>query len=240
MRVDVLTIFPDFFKSPLEFGIIRNAIEKKKLEVNIHNLRDHAKGRVVDDYPYGGGAGMVLKARPFLKAINKLKKKETHFVILTPGGERLDQERLSLLSRIGHLVLICGRYKGIDHRITKLIKPIPLSIGDYILSGGEIGALLIIDGLARLLPGVLGDPQSAETDSFAAGILDTPYYTRPRVVRHLRVPHVLLSGNHRAIKDWRARESFRLTLKQRPDLLKRRIFDKDELRILMEVHDEIT
>ena len=238
MRVDVLTIFPDFFKDTLEVGIIRSAIEKRQLKVNVHDLRDFARGRVVDDYPYGGGSGMVMMARPILKAAKAVRKKKTRYLMLTAAGKRLNQKRLEELSRLEHIVLICGRYKGIDYRVIRELKPSLVSIGDYVISGGESAALVLIDGLARLLPGVLGDPRSAETDSFACGILDTPYYTRPRTVNGMRVPMVLVSGNHQAINLWRFKESLRLTMMRRPDLLKERLFNKEELKLLLEVNDE--
>jgi len=218
--------------------MIRSAIEKKKLKVGIHDLRSYSQDRIVDDYPYGGGAGMVLKAEPVLAAVEDLKKRNTTTLLFTPGGRTLDQRLLAGLSQKKHLLLICGRYKAIDQRVKEFIDPVLVSIGDYVLSGGEIGALILIDGVARLLPGVLRDPDSARTDSFSSRILDCPYYTRPRVVRRRSVPRVLLSGNHRAIQRWRKKASLKTTIEKRPDLLKKKSFNREEVSIILEVLHE--
>ncbi|RKX69608.1 tRNA (guanosine(37)-N1)-methyltransferase TrmD [candidate division WOR-3 bacterium] len=238
MRVDIITIFPGFFETPLNFGMIRRAVDQKKLEVHCHDLRDYARDRVVDDYPYGGGAGMVLKAEPIIKAVMGLRKKDSRIVFFSPAGVRLTQDLLIKMSSWQHLILVCGRYKGVDHRAVELLKPVVVSIGDFVLSGGELGALIVIEGVARLLPGVLKDPDSARTDSFSCGILDGPYYTRPRVVRRRSVPRVLLSGDHQKIRDFRLKESLRRTWQMRPDLFGDRIMDRKELLLFLEVLHE--
>ncbi len=237
LKIDILTIFPDYFKTALKFGTVRIAREKKVLIVKTINLRDYADKAVVDDYPYGGGAGMILKPEPIFKAVRSCQKRASVIIYLTPQGRHLNQKLVEELARSKHLILICGRYKGIDHRLKMILKPLELSIGDYVLPGGEAAALVLLEAVSRFLPGVLGDFDSCLTDSFQTGLLDAPYYTRPRIFRQLPVPKTLISGDHQAIEKWRHRESLRNTLLKRNDLLPDQIFSKEDFLTMMEVLD---
>jgi tRNA (guanine37-N1)-methyltransferase len=222
MRIDVLTIFPEIFETPLQQSIIKRAQELGALKIGIHDLRDFTsdKARTTDDYPFGGGAGMIMKVAPVYKGLQKLKREQSEVVLLSPQGAQFNQSMAIELSRKEHLILICGRYKGVDERIRTHLIDREISIGDYITSGGEIPALIVVDAIARLLPSVLGNFDSAESDSFMSGKLDAPYYTRPRDFCGMSVPDILLSGDHKKIEQWREEESIKKTKMRRPDLLK--------------------
>jgi tRNA (guanine37-N1)-methyltransferase len=202
MRFDILTIFPGMFEGPFSHGIIRIAKEKKTVSIGVRDLRDFTDDphRKVDDYPYGGGPGMVLKAAPIFEAVKSVKENDTKVILLSPQGETFTQAVAQQLTREPHLVFICGRYQGVDERVREALVDRELSIGDYVLSGGELACMVIIESIVRLLPDVLNNPESAGSDSF--GCLDSPLYTRPREFQGMRVPEVLLSGNHREIKEW--------------------------------------
>lgn len=221
MRFDVLTIFPDFLKSPLDEGIIRRAIHNKQIEVGVTNIRDFAtdKHAMTDDRPFGGGEGMVMKPEPLLAATKKVNPQDTgHVVFLSPQGRQFNQQVATELSQREHLILICGRYEGVDQRFLDTYVDEEISIGDFILTGGELGAMIIIDAVTRLLPGAVGCADSIRNDTFSRGGLKYPQYTRPRVFEGEEVPEVLLSGNHAAIKEWRWLQSMRRTKARRPDL----------------------
>jgi len=237
LQVDILTIFPNYFNAALKLGTIRIGIEKRSLAVNTVNLRNFAAKQIVDDYPYGGGAGMILKPEPIYRAVKACRGETAKVIYLTPQGETLNQRRVEELAKEKHLVLICGRYKGIDARLKKALKPMEISIGDYILPGGEPAALILLEAVSRFLPDVLGDINSCLTDSFQSGVLDAPYYTRPSMFRRLSVPKVLRSGNHSAIEAWRRKQSLNNTIKKRPDLLPDLVFARKEFATIMEVID---
>ena len=228
MRISILTIFPDFFPPVLAEGMIRAAREKGRLTVDIVHLRDFTDDshRSTDDYPFGGGVGMVMKIDPIARALESLPvgtKSERpagrRVVLLSPQGRRLTQDLAIAYAGLGHLVLACGRYKAVDERVSDHLIDEELSLGDFILSGGEPAALCVVDAVARLLPGVVGDMDSVESDSFHSGILDAPYYTRPAEYRGWTVPDVLLGGNHGAIARWRREQALRRTFERRPELL---------------------
>ncbi len=226
MVVDIITIFPRMFIGAFDEGILRRARQKGLVEITLHPLRAFAidKWGTVDDYPYGGGAGMVLRPEPIAKAlehVRRLRGRLGRVIFLTPQGERLSQEKVNELSLEEHLVLLCGRYKGIDERIRQKYVTDEISIGDYVLSGGEFPAMVLVDAVVRLLPGALGDAESALEDSFQTGLLDAPWYTRPEAFEGMKVPEVLLSGDHKRIKEWRLKESMRRTRERRPDLWKK-------------------
>ena len=243
MKCEVITIFPEIFHSYLSAGVLKKALQKKLIEVNVHNLRDYSRDRhrTVDDYPYGGGAGMVMKPEPFFDAVETIspKKKERRVIMLSPTGKKFDQNMAEELSKgKKKLIFLCGRYEAIDERVRIALVDNEISIGDYILTGGELAALVIIDAIARIIPGVLGDERSAKEDSFSSGILDYPHYTRPPIFRDMAVPEVLLSGNHKEILRWRRKESLRRTLERRPDLLEKRILGNEDNKILNELKGE--
>ena len=225
MKVTVITLFPEMFENAMSFGVTARAFKELGHELRLLQLRDFTidKHRTVDDKPYGGGPGMLLKAEPLLAAIDAARAESapgSKVVYFSPAGERLLQSRLhDLVQTENDLILVCGRYEGIDERVIELAVDMELSIGDYVLSGGEIPALALIDGLARLLPGVLGDAMSTKSESFVDGRLEYPQYTRPEEVAGRRVPSVLLSGDHGAIEAWREKEGFRKTQIRRPDLI---------------------
>ncbi len=219
MRVNVVTIFPEFFASPLETSLVGKAIADGLLEVVLHDLREHGKGvhRQVDDAPFGGGAGMVMMIEPLAEALEPLE--DSHRVLLTPAGSPLDQETLDRWAALEELTLVCGRYEGVDERVAEHLIDEEVSLGDYVLLGGEVGALAIIDGVTRLLPGVVGNPESVHAESFRNGLLEEPQYTRPAEFRGWAVPEVLLSGDHGKIEEWRREQRQRRTRERRPDLL---------------------
>jgi tRNA (guanine37-N1)-methyltransferase len=236
MRFDILTIFPQLLDSPLQEGIIRRAVEAGKISVNIHDIRNFAldKHAMTDDRPFGGGEGMVMKPEPIAEALRSIEKKTSggRVVFLSPQGEKYTQKTAERFAGHKHLVLLCGRYEGVDERIRANYVDEEVSIGDYILTGGELAAMVLIDSITRLLPGVLGCEDSAENDTFSRGLLKNPQYTRPREFEGYPVPEVLLSGDHAAIAEWRLVASVRQTLEKRPELLARAIFSKEDRRIL--------
>lgn len=227
MRIDVLTLFPEIFHSYLGQSVLKKAIDRKLVEIHLHNIRDWShdkKHHKVDDRPFGGGPGMVLMAPPVVEcveAVQAMDARPGHLVMLTPQGRKLTQPIVEELARHPRLLLLCGRYEGFDERIRLILKPDEISIGDYVLNGGEVAAMVVIDAVIRLVPGVLGDEESSRWDSFSGPerLLDHAQYTRPRCYRGYEVPAVLLSGNHRAIARWRLQERRRRTEQRRPDLL---------------------
>ena len=223
MRIDIITIFPEVILPVLQAGILRRAQARDLLTVNVHNLRDFTTDRhqTVDDYPYGGGAGMILKPEPLFAAIRALQPESTARIIyLTPQGTPFNQACAEALSLESHLILICGRYKGIDERVRIKLVTDEISIGDYVLSGGEIPALVLVDAIGRVLPRALGNYESAQEDSFSQGLLDCPHYTRPAEYEGMKVPDILLSGHHENITHWQREESLKRTAERRPDLLR--------------------
>ncbi len=222
MRVDVITIFPRLFEPFLETSLIGRAIESGLLRIDLHDLRDWAtdRHRTVDDEPYGGGGGMVMTAPPWLSAVREVcAGRRPRRILLSPQGRRLDDRRVQELARESDLALLCGRYEGVDERVRELVVDEEISIGDYVLSGGEVAAMVLIEALSRQVPGVVGLADSVRRESFRDGRLDFPQYTRPRIVEGLAVPEVLLSGDHAAIESWRRRRALERTAARRPDLL---------------------
>jgi tRNA (guanine37-N1)-methyltransferase len=219
VRIDVVTIFPELIEVPLRTSIIGRAADAGIVDFGVHDLREHGLGRhrSVDDYPYGGGAGMVMRPEPLFAAIEPLRAAGAHVILLDPAGERLTDRMARELAALPHLALVCGRYEGVDERIRELVDR-EVSIGDYVLTGGELPALVLVDAVVRLVPGAISQA-SHEDDSFASGLLEYPQYTRPESFRGLDVPPVLLSGNHGEVDRWRRREALRRTLERRPDLL---------------------
>ncbi len=235
MKMDVLALFPEIIAPALQTGILRRIQEAGGLTINVFNLRDWAtdKHKSVDDYPYGGGAGMILKPEPLFAATEALNaESDAHIVFLTPQGTPLTQPLVEKLSLEDHIILICGRYKGVDERVRQKIVTTEISIGDYVLSGGEIAALVLIDAIGRVLPGALGDFESAHEDSFSQDLLDHPHYTRPAEYEGMKVPDVLLSGHHENIKKWRHVEALKRTAQRRPDLLQHLDLSDEELAII--------
>jgi len=245
MKFNVITIFPDQLLQTLEFGVIGRAIENKIIELNFIDPREFSDNDYgsIDDKAYGGGPGMVMQVEPILSSIEKVKKESKNniqTVFLSPQGEQYTQQHAELFMKQSEIIIVSGRYEGFDERVIGLTKnSVEISIGDYVLSGGEIAASVIIDSITRLIPGVLGDEQSAVQDSFTSGLLDHPHYTRPEIIRDKEVPNVLLSGNHKAIKRWRLKQSIVTTFKKRPDLLKQRKLSKDEQKLLDEYLEEL-
>lgn len=241
MRFDILTLFPAMFSSPFEQSILGKAIEKGLIELHPWYLRDWAEGRhqVTDDIPYGGGDGMVMKPEPIARGLAALKERAPHskVLLMTPQGTRFDQSAARQLAAEPGLIFVCGRYEGFDERIRPLVDR-EYSIGDYVLTGGELPAMVIIDAVARLVPGVLGSSGSAETDSFADGLLEHPHYTRPVEFNGQRVPEVLLSGDHARIARWRRREQLRRTMQRRPELLDRAELSDADRKIVRELQAE--
>jgi len=221
MRLDIITIFPEMFREVFDFGIVRRARERNLVDVRVHDLRDFTtdKHRSTDDAPYGGGPGMVMKVEPLVAAVEAIATDDARLVLLSPRGAPLLQDKVQELSTVEQLVLVAGRYEGVDERFLLATGAEELSIGDYVLSGGEIPAMVVVDALVRLLPGAISDPKSAEQDSFSHGMLDYPHYTRPDEFRGFSVPEVLLSGNHAAIRRWRDQKALADTEARRPELL---------------------
>lgn len=243
MDYTVLTIFPEMFDSFWAHGIVRRALEFGKVSAGTVNIRDHARGRhkATDDRPYGGGCGMVMKPEPLARAIRSAGEKfpDAVTVMMTPQGRKFDQATAGELARESGLILVCGRYEGVDERICSDYIDFEISIGDYVLTGGEVAAMAVIDAVTRLIPGVLGNEDSARLDSFAGDLLEHGHYTRPSVFNDESVPEVLLSGNHSAIEKWRLEASLVRTFLKRPDLLKERPMDKTELEILKKWRNDI-
>ncbi len=223
MKFSIITIFPDFFSSPLKYGVLSRAIKEGKIQVEIFNLRDFTKDlhRSVDDRPFGGGAGMIMKIEPIWEALSSIKTPRSHTILLSAGGRIFNQQKAKHLSKKEHIILICGRYEGVDERVAENLVEEEISVGDYVLSGGEPAALIIMDAVVRLLPGVIKD-QSLEYESFSRQLLEYPQYTRPRNFRGMRVPEVLFSGDHGKIDKWRKKKALEKTLKNRPDLIEKR------------------
>jgi len=235
MRVDIVSLFPDYFDGPFRCGPTRVAQEKGSLSIAITNPREFTDDdyRTVDDYPFGGGAGMVLKPEPIFRAVESVRRDGTYTVLLCPQGRSLTQAVAREFSQRQHLVLICGRYKGVDERVRTGLVDDEVSVGDYILPGGEAAAVAVVESVARLLPGAVGDEDSVATDSFSSGLLDAPYYTRPRSYRDMVVPEPLLSGDHAAVASWRRQQALLTTARRRPDLLRDEALTDAEREFLM-------
>ena len=246
MKIHILTLFPGMFAGPFEDSIIKSARENGIVDIAVVDIRDFTtdRHRTADDYPFGGGSGMVLKPEPVFLAVESVlgedRSKEVPVILLSPQGRKLDQRAVGKMASEEEIVLVCGHYKGVDERIRTHLATDEISIGDYVLSGGELAAMVIVDAVTRLLPGALGDMTSAETDSFYHGLLECGQYTKPRDFRGWRVPEVLLGGNHQAISAWRRRDSLRKTLQRRPDLLNEVSLGNEDIKILEELKAEFS
>jgi len=261
MRIDILTLFLEMFEGPLNESMLKRAQDKKLLEINVFNIRDFARGKhsQVDDAPYGGGPGMVLKPEPIFEAVEsivdishiayRISPKaisdkaqraigDERIILMSPQGETFSQAKAEELSRESHLIFICGHYEGVDERVRKGLITDEISIGDYVLTGGELAAMVVIDCLARMIPGVLGAEGAALSDSFAQGILKYPHYTRPQEYEGMKVPPVLLSGNHQRVSQWRRKEALRRTWRRRPDLLTGIDLSAEDKELLEEIERE--
>ena len=242
MRFHVVTIFPEMFDGLLDVGVLKRAINNRLIEVNLTDIRDFTtdKHRSVDDYQFGGGSGMLLKPDPLFKSVESIQQQQSldinvPVILMSPQGRTLSQKIVEDLSRFENLVLVCGRYEGVDERVREHLVTDEMSIGDYVLSGGELAAMVLIETISRLIPGVLGSIESAEDDSFTSELLQNPQYTRPSLFRDWSVPEVLLSGDHKEIEKWRRQEALRRTHQRRPDLLDKNKLTKDELSFIKEL-----
>jgi tRNA (guanine37-N1)-methyltransferase len=245
MQIDILTIFPNMFSGVLNESLTKKAQERNLIDIRVHDIRSFAEDRhrTVDDTPFGGGGGMVMKLEPLCKALESIldqreEKEQTSIVLTTPQGELFSEEKAKELSLKDNLVIICGHYKGVDERLGRLYPLQEISIGDYVLTGGEIPAMTILDAVVRLIPGVLGDFESAQADSFYDGILGPPQFTRPTDFRGLKVPEVLLSGDHEKIRLWQRKEALKRTLQRRPDLVNWDVLSDEEKELLEEIRRE--
>lgn len=241
MRIDILTIFPEMFAGPLHESILKIAQDRGLVTIHVLDLRNYTtdKHQVTDDYQYGGGAGMVMKPEPWFRAVRALSEgSRTKVILLSPQGRRFDQKTANELAKSEHILFLCGRYKDVDERVRLGLVDAELSIGDYVLSGGELAAMVVIDSVVRLLPGVLSDLDSAMGDSFQSGLLDHPHYTRPQEFEGMKVPEVLSSGNHEEIRRWRRKGALRRTQERRPDLLKSFEKSPEDERLLEELRYE--
>ncbi|GMG75704.1 MULTISPECIES: tRNA (guanosine(37)-N1)-methyltransferase TrmD [Priestia] len=242
MKIDVLSLFPSMFDGVFGESILKKAQEKNAVELNVVNFREYStnKHQNVDDYPYGGGAGMVLTPQPIFDAVEKLTEtaKKPRVVLLCPQGERYTQAKAEELAAEEHLIFICGHYEGYDERIREQLVTDEISIGDYVLTGGELGAMVVIDSVVRLLPDVLGNNHSAVQDSHSTGLLEHPHYTRPADFRGLMVPEVLMSGNHKKIEQWRQKESLKRTLLRRPDMLEKMELTEEQKKLVAQLKEE--
>jgi tRNA (guanine37-N1)-methyltransferase len=220
MRIDIVTLFPQMFDSVLGASLLGRGIESGKLEVNLHDLREHGLGkhRSVDDEPYGGGAGMVMRPEPIFEAVEEIREVNSHIVLLSPRGSLLRHGAVARLAEHEHLILICGRYEGVDERVAEFLADEELSIGDYVLAGGELAAMVVVEAISRFVPGVMGNTESLTSESHAQGLLEYPQYTRPATFRGHAVPEVLVSGHHAEVERWRRAQSESLTRERRPDL----------------------
>jgi len=243
MKFDILTLFPAMFEGPLTESIIRRALERGLLEIRLHQIRDFATDRhkVVDDAPYGGGDGMVMKVEPIAACIEavKVERPNARVILTTPRGRLFDDAAARELAQEDEVIVICGRYEGVDERVRELFVDDEFSIGDVVLTGGELAAMVMVDATARFIPGVLGSPGSAEMDTFSNGLLEYPHYTRPAEFRGSTVPPVLLSGNHAEVARWRRRKALEKTLRTRPDLLERAVLNSNDRQCLAELEAEI-
>ncbi len=243
MHIDILTLFPGLFQGPFSTGIFKRAIDRQLVGISIHNIRDytHDKHATADDYPYGGGAGMILKPEPIFEAVEQIKcerwdsNTEPPVILLSPQGRLFSQEIAVELSKLRWMILICGHYEGVDERVCQYLVTDQISIGDYVLSGGEPAAIVVVDAVVRLLPGVLGSPDSLQEDSHVGGLLEYPQYTRPAVYRGWSVPEVLLSGNHAQIAKWHREQAVRRTLKRRPELLDKANLSLEESQLVKQL-----
>jgi tRNA (guanine37-N1)-methyltransferase len=222
VKIDILTLFPDICRAPLSESIMKRAQENRIVDLRVHNLRDWTtdKHHIVDDAPFGGGQGMVMKPDPIFAAVEDLRTEGSKVALMSPAGHRFDQHMARQLSQEPHLIFICGHYEGVDHRVIEHLVDLEISIGDYVLTNGAIAAVVLVDAIVRLLPGALGHEQSAVDDSFNHGLLEAPQYTRPAEFRGWQVPQVLLSGNHAEIAKWRKEQAIKRTQENRPDLLR--------------------
>jgi tRNA (guanine37-N1)-methyltransferase len=239
MKIDILTLFPEMFTSFLDTSIIKRAISKDAVVVNTHDIRSFTLDKYgrVDDYTCGGGAGLIMKPQPIIDCLNSVKKEDSYVVLMTPRGEKYTQRKAHELAKKPHLIFICGHYEGIDERVNKHIDE-QISIGDFILTGGELAAMVVSDSIIRLQDGAISN-ESLEEESFESGLLEYPQYTLPRVYDNDEIPDILFSGNHTAIRKWRLKESLRITLKNRPDLLENRKLTKEETKLLDEIKNGI-
>ncbi len=239
MRFDILTLFPAMFDGPMTESILQKAQEKNLIEVYRHNIRDYAtdKHQVTDDTPYGGGGGMVMKVDPIVAAVEDVRGADTHtpVILMTPQGRVFNQKVATELAEHDRLIFVCGRYEGVDERVRDLVVTDEISIGDFVITGGELAAMIVIDAVSRLVPGVLGARWGAEEDSHATGLLEHPHYTRPAEFRGLGIPDVLTSGNHGEVDKWRRRESLRRTWERRPDMLENFELTKADRKFLAEL-----
>jgi tRNA (guanine37-N1)-methyltransferase len=241
MDIHILTLFPEYFSGPLGTGLLGKALEDDLAKLVIHNLRSwtHDRHGTADDYPFGGGPGMVLKPEPFFEAYDQLLAegldRSCPVILTTPQGRLFDREAALELSEESQLLILCGRYRGVDERVRDALVTQEYSVGDVILNGGEAAALVMVEAIVRLLPGAMGDPESAAGDSFASGLLDCPHYTRPSVYRDMAVPEVLLSGDHAAVERWRQEQALRITLERRPELLERVQLSEADRKFLEEI-----
>ena len=244
LRIDVVTIFPRMVEAPLADGIVQKAVQAGLVRIGVHDLRDHTddRHRTVDDASFGGGPGMVMKAEPFFRAVEAVMTQGSGpgrtVVLLSPRGRRFDQAAAEQYARLEQLVLLCGRYEGVDERVVEGLRAEEVSLGDFVLTGGEAAALAVVEATVRLLPGALGDEESAKSDSFADGLLDFPHYTRPATVRGMAVPEVLVSGDHGKVRRWRRKQALRATRERRPDLLGRARLSAEDEALLREIEDE--
>lgn len=243
MHIDVLTLFPEMMEGTLNSSILKRAVEKEQFQYNLINFRDFStnKHKKVDDYPYGGGAGMVLTPQPIFDAVEHVKKQQKtkpRIILMCPQGETYTQQKAEEFAKEEHLIIICGHYEGYDERIREHLVTDEISIGDYVLTGGEIGALVVIDSVVRLLPDVLGNVDSAKEDSFSTGLLEHPHYTRPADYKGMKVPEVLLTGHHAEIDLWRKRESLKRTYERRPDLINEAALTEQEMKLLKEIKEK--
>jgi tRNA (guanine37-N1)-methyltransferase len=243
MKFDIVTIFPAMIEAGLGEGVVSRGVERGLLDVAVHDLRRWTadRHRTVDDVPYGGGPGMVMKAEPLMRAVEDIRATRgmpDSVVLLSPQGRTFTQAQAERLTRLDHIVLLCGRYEGMDERVREVVATEEISIGDYVLSGGELAALVVVDVVSRLVPGVVGDEQSVVQDSFARGLLDYPHYTRPAEIAGHRVPDVLLSGHHGDVRRWRRKAALIRTLDRRPDLIESATLDDEERAMLDEIRRE--
>jgi tRNA (guanine37-N1)-methyltransferase len=243
MKFDIVTIFPSMIEAGLGEGVVSRGVERGLLNVAVHDLRRWTtdRHRTVDDMPYGGGPGMVMKAEPLMRAVSEIRETRgtpDSVVLLSPQGRTLTQAEAERLGRLGHIVLLCGRYEGMDERVRDMVATEEISIGDYVLSGGELAALVVVDAVSRLVPGVVGDEQSVAQDSFSRGLLDYPHYTRPAEIAGHRVPDVLLSGHHADVRRWRRKAALVRTLDRRPELIATATLDEEERALLDEIRRE--